>query len=65
MVHRTEKNMECSQTWTLSVQVEKILFTFELIELRTLLRVRKLDKIRKNEIRKRVGSLGQTAWTCV
>ena len=43
------------ETWTLTATLEKKLLTFEMAALRTILGVRKLDKIRKKEIRKRVG----------
>ena len=43
------------ETWTLTATIEKKLLTFEMAALRTILGVRKLDKIRNDEIRKIVG----------
>jgi hypothetical protein len=43
------------ETWTLTEQAEKKLLVFEMSALRTILGVRRLDKIRNEEIRSRVG----------
>ena len=43
------------KTWAIAGTIEKKLLTFEMAALRTILGVRKLDKIRNDEIRKIVG----------
>ena len=43
------------ESWTLTASVEKKLLTYEMAALRSILGVRKLDKIRNKEIRRRLG----------